>query len=170
MDDEDLSVTQVDKTPPSRDALELEARDVVPELGDEKSIYRRLSGGPKRAPPLSMLHKQDSMASVTSSCSIESDWSDEEKEKLIRAFDDIQERSSATEKNEVRRLRFPSFYSRYSFCSLVYFTMYVNNMNSSCAIHKKIPLFIVSSPRFPRSVAKWACGVSTSSARERPAL
>ncbi len=105
MDDEDLSVTQVDKLPPPKDPLELEERDVVPELGEDKSIYRRLSGGPKRAPPLSMLHKQDSMASVTSSCSVESDWSDEEKEQLIRAFDDITERSSATEKNEVRLSR-----------------------------------------------------------------
>jgi hypothetical protein len=32
----------------------------VAELGnvEDHAIYRRLSGGPKRAPPLGMLHKQ----------------------------------------------------------------------------------------------------------------
>jgi hypothetical protein len=37
-----------------------EENDIVPELGksEESAVYRRLSGGPKRAPPLGMLHKQ----------------------------------------------------------------------------------------------------------------
>jgi hypothetical protein len=43
-----------------RQDVEKEEDDVVAELGNVEghAIYRRLSGGPKRAPPLGMLHKQ----------------------------------------------------------------------------------------------------------------
>ena len=99
VDEEDLSVTQVDENErPSPSArvepttVHDEVDDVVAELGckEESAVYRRLSGGPKRAPPLGLLHKQDSLASVTSSCSVESDWSDEEIEELEKIFDHIQ--------------------------------------------------------------------------------
>ena len=45
---------------------EQEENDVVPELGsnEDHAVYRRLSGGPKRAPPLGMLHKQVSFLTV----------------------------------------------------------------------------------------------------------
>ena len=41
----------------------------------------------------SLLRKRDSSLSVASSCSVDSDWSDEELDELERILDDIQERS-----------------------------------------------------------------------------
>ena len=68
VDDDDLSVFQVDdnveKVLQHIDVVEREEDDVVPELGnnEDHAVYRRLSGGPKRAPPLGMLHKQVSIS------------------------------------------------------------------------------------------------------------
>jgi len=70
VDDDDLSVFQVDdnveKVRQQVDVVEREEDDVVPELGnnEDHAVYRRLSGGPKRAPPLGMLHKQVSISST----------------------------------------------------------------------------------------------------------
>eukprot|EP00095_Tigriopus_kingsejongensis_P007535 maker-scaffold104_size368486-snap-gene-0.9 protein:Tk07535 transcript:maker-scaffold104_size368486-snap-gene-0.9-mRNA-1 annotation:"hypothetical protein L798_11134" len=46
----------------------------------------------------SLLSKRDSTLSIQSSCSIDSDWSDEENEEWERILEDIQERSEAVDK------------------------------------------------------------------------
>jgi hypothetical protein len=76
VDDDDLSVFQVDdnvekgRNQHAVDVLEREEDDVVPELGanEDHAVYRRLSGGPKRAPPLGMLHKQVSIFNIHFLC------------------------------------------------------------------------------------------------------
>lgn len=60
-------------------------------LSAAKSIF------PRRRPP--SLSKRDSTLSIHSSCSVDSDWSDEELEELERILDDIQVRSEAAEKS-----------------------------------------------------------------------
>ena len=70
---------------------ENESESVISGPAPSKPIF------PRRRPP--SLSKRDSTLSINSSCSVDSDWSDEELEELERILDDIQERSEAAEKS-----------------------------------------------------------------------
>ena len=79
---------------------EVEEEGLDDDLNEE--VRLRAQQMPLKISPAShpILTKRDSSMSLASSCSVDSDWSDEELEELERILDDIQGRSEAAEQRE----------------------------------------------------------------------
>eukprot|EP00094_Tigriopus_californicus_P009871 TCALIF_09518-PA protein Name:"Protein of unknown function" AED:0.06 eAED:0.06 QI:947/0.4/0.5/1/1/1/6/0/681 len=76
----------------------IEEEDEIPE-DDAMCRKSDVSGVELRSwPKLGLLTKRDSTLSIQSSCSVDSDWSDEEMEEIEKQLEDIQEMSQALDK------------------------------------------------------------------------
>ncbi len=84
------------------------ADEVSSSVGSGVVIRKRSSRPPplslsRRPPSLSNIPKRESTMSINSSCSVDSEWSDDELEELERILGDIQDRSDAVENEQRRR-------------------------------------------------------------------